>query len=142
MLPMNEEDQMSNEKKTLGQINSDATLGTLRGNVQTMNWELGAQAVIKEWQRRNGEPVAIVKHIDGCGLDGSRAGVYVHLYNTVLPDGAELYTIQQPAQVAQGEPAFFRDPETGDTCGSRSEVYCQACYLGPQPAQLPSVKEL
>ena len=45
-------------------------------------------------------------------------------------------------QRRNGEPAFFRDPDIGDTCGSQSEVYCQACYLTPQPAKLPSVEEI
>lgn len=43
-------------------------------------------------------------------------------------------------EIANAEPFCFLDPETGDTCGSRSEVYHQSLFTVPQP--LPSVDEI
>jgi len=103
---------MSNEEKTLGRINSEATLGPA-GAVQEMNWEYGAQAAIAEWQRRNGEPVARVEVNFLAGRMYERKVTW------------------------HGDIKCLFDEDRIEHVVARFNL-----YLAPQPEQLPSVEKL
>lgn len=85
--------------------------------------------------KKNSQPVGVVRYVDA-GF--KRPGIHVSVYDTSLPDGAELFTAPQPALIVPNEiPAELSDQiidicdgfEVGDSGAQEIWNACRSVLL-------------